>query len=300
MSRWLVHIAAFISMFFWGLSYIWSKLVFEVYTPLTTIFFRLVLSFVALFVIMYTIGKVEKIKRKDYGLIALSALFNPFLYFIGENYGLHLVSASLSAIIVATIPLFAPFVAWVTYKEKLKPINLVGLIVSFIGLLFIILKDNFSLNADPVGVLLLFMAVVSALFYLVFLKKLSSRYSPITIIGWQNLVGAIYFLPFFLFFDSQTVIQIVPDAQTVFSLVMLGVFSSSVAYVLYVYIVKNLGIIKSSLYTNLIPAFTALFSFYILDETFTTMKIIGMIVVILGLVLSEYGNSNTISVPSKN
>ena len=300
MSRWLVHIAAFISMFFWGLSYIWSKLVFEVYTPLTTIFFRLVLSFVALFVIMYTIGKVEKIKRKDYGLIALSALFNPFLYFIGENYGLHLVSASLSAIIVATIPLFAPFVAWVTYKEKLKPINLVGLIVSFIGLLFIILKDNFSLNADPVGVLLLFMAVVSALFYLVFLKKLSSRYSPITIIGWQNLVGAIYFLPFFLFFDSKTVIQIVPDAQTVFSLVMLGVFSSSVAYVLYVYIVKNLGIIKSSLYTNLIPAFTALFSFYILDETFTTMKIIGMIVVILGLVLSEYGNSNTISVPSKN
>ncbi len=299
MSKWVVHIAALISMFFWGLSYIWSKLVFEVYTPLTTIFFRLIISFVALFVIMYAMGNVEKIKRKDYLLIAVSALFNPFLYFIGENYGLHLVSASLSAIIVATIPLFAPFVAWITYKEKLKPINLVGLIVSFIGLLFFILKDNFTFGANPFGILLLFMAVVSALFYMVFLKKLSSSYSPITIIGWQNLVGVLYFLPFF-FFDSKTVIQVVPDTQTVFSLVMLGVFSSSVAYVLYAYIIKHLGIIKSSLYTNLIPVFTALFAFYILGETFTTMKIIGMIVVILGLVLSEYGNSNKMSVPSKN
>ncbi len=290
MKGWTVHIVAVISMFFWGLSYIWSKYVFEVYSPLTTIFFRLTISFIVLFVFVYATSNDFFIYKKDYPLFALSALFNPFLYFIGENFGLKLVSASVSAIIVATIPLFAPFIAWYYYKEKLKLLNTAGLVLSFIGLLFIILKKDFSLNADPVGLMLLSLAVVSALFYMVVLKKLTKKYPPVTIIMWQNLIGAIYFLPFFLFFDFQKVIEIKPDTDAVLSLLMLGIFSSSLAYVLYTYTLKYLGIIKSSLYTNLIPVFTALLSFYLLSESFTFAKIIGMIIVISGLILSEYGN----------
>ncbi len=277
-------------MFFWGLSYIWSKYVFEVYSPLTTIFFRLVISFVVLAVFILATNNDFKVKRNDYLLFALSALFNPFLYFIGENFGLQLVSASVSAIIVATIPLFAPFIAWYFYKEKLKTLNIIGLILSFAGLLLIILKKDLSLNANPEGILLLALAVVSALFYMVVLKKLSANYSPVNIIIWQNLLGALYFLPFFLFFDFNKVIETKPGSNAVLSLLMLGMFSSSLAYVLYAYVLKHIGIIKSSLYTNLIPVFTALFSFYLLNETFTFAKIIGMITVIAGLILSEYGN----------
>ena len=277
-------------MFFWGLSYIWSKYVFELYSPLTTIFFRLVISFVSLAVFIYATTNDFKIGRKDFPLLALSALFNPFLYFIGENFGLQLVSASLSAIIVATIPLFAPFIAWYYYKEKLKIMNTVGLLISFAGLLLIIMKKDFSLNADPLGLLLLSLAVVSALFYMVILKKLSDNYSPVKIIMWQNLLGAVYFLPFFLFFDLDGVLETKPGTNVIISLLMLGIFSSSLAYVLYTYPLKHIGIIKSSLYTNLIPVFTALFSFYLLNEIFTFVKILGMITVISGLILSEYGN----------
>jgi drug/metabolite transporter (DMT)-like permease len=277
-------------MFFWGLSYIWSKYVFELYSPLTTIFFRLVISFVSLAVFIYATTNDFKIGRKDFPLLALSALFNPFLYFIGENFGLQLVSASLSAIIVATIPLFAPFIAWYYYKEKLKIMNTVGLLISFAGLLLIIMKKDFSLNADPLGLLLLSLAVVSALFYMVILKKLSDNYSPVKIIMWQNLLGAVYFLPFFLFFDLDGVLETKPGTNVIISLLMLGIFSSSLAYVLYTYALKHIGIIKSSLYTNLIPVFTALFSFYLLNEIFTFVKILGMITVISGLILSEYGN----------
>ncbi len=283
-------------MFFWGLSYIWSKLVFEVYSPLTTIFFRLIISFITLYFFMFVTGEIEKIKREDRLLFGLSALFNPFLYFIGENFGLHLVSASISAIIVATIPLFAPFVAWFAYKEKLKPYNILGLIISFGGLLLIILNNNFTFKANPIGVLLLFMAILSALFYMVFLKKLSKKYSPVSIIAWQNLIGAVYFLPFFLIFEINKVMVILPTRQSILSLVMLGIFSSSLAYVLYAYMVKHIGIIKSSLYTNLIPVFTALFSFFLLSETFSTTKLAGMTIIIIGLILSEmgYGNKNIV------
>ncbi len=293
MKRLQIHTIAFISMFFWGMSYVWSKIVFEVYSPLTTIYFRLLISSVVLFLFAFATGRLEPIQKKDRWLFLGSAFLNPFLYFVGENYGLSLVSASLSAIIVATIPLFAPFAAYYFFKERLKPLNVTGLIISFVGLLLIIVNKDFGLNANPWGILLLFLAVFSAVFYIIVLKKLSLKYKPVTIITWQNMIGSLFFLPFFLFIDGTSFIAIRPNIITVASLLMLGIFASSVSYVLYTYVVKYLGVIKSSLYTNLIPVFTIIFSFYLLGEHFSLKKMLGMLVVIVGVVLSETGKTES-------
>ncbi len=293
MKKFQIHIIAFISMFFWGMSYVWSKIVFEVYSPLTTIYFRLLISTVVLLLFVFATGKLEPIQKKDRWLFLGSAFLNPFLYFVGENYGLSLVSASLSSIIVATIPLFAPFAAYYFFKERLKRVNIAGLIISFGGLLLIIINKDFGLNANPWGILLLFLAVFSAVFYIIVLKKLSLKYKPVTIITWQNMIGSFYFLPFFLFIDGASFITIRPGITTVASLFMLGIFASSLAYVLYTYVVKYLGVIKSSLYTNLIPVFTITFSFYLLGEHFSLKKMVGMLVVIVGVILSEIGNTET-------
>ncbi len=293
MKKFRIHIIAFISMFFWGMSYIWSKIVFEVYSPLTTIFFRLLISSVVLYIFAFATGKLEPIQKKDRWLLLGSAFLNPFLYFIGENFGLSLVSASLSAIIVSTIPLFAPFAAYYFFKERLRPINVAGLMIAFGGLFFIIVNKNFSLNANPIGILLLFLAVFSAVFYVILLKKLSLKYRPITIITWQNMIGSLFFLPFFLFFDGDRFLSIRPGVMTIVLLLLLGIFASSVSYVLFTYVVKYLGVIKSSLYTNLIPVFTIIFSFYLLGEHFSLRKMMGMLVVIVGVVLSEMGKTES-------
>lgn len=284
-----VHLAALTSMFFWGISYIWSKIVFETYSPLTTIFLRLSVSFTFLIVLLYITRQQEKIRREDYLLFIVSAALNPFLYFIGENFGLSMSSASLSAIVVATIPLFAPIAAWYAFKEKLKKVNLLGLLISFAGLLVIILNKNFQLTANPEGLLFLFLAVASAVFYSIFLKKLTARYKPLTIITWQNMLGLIYFLPFFLYFDGNHFFSVLPDNRTIGAILLLGVFASSVSFILFTYTIKNLGIIKSNLYTNLIPIFTAGFSVVILGESLTLQKVIGIIIVISGVILSESG-----------
>ncbi len=291
MKKLHIHILAFIAMLFWGMSYVWSKIVFEVYSPLTTIFFRLLISFVVLFIFGYATRQLKPVQKKDRWLFLGSAFLNPFLYFVGENYGLSLVSASLSAIIVATIPLFAPFAAYYFYKERLKALNVFGLLISFGGLLLLIINDNFELSANPWGICLLFLAVFSAVFYVVALKKLSRKYNAVTIITWQNMIGSLYFLPFFFFIDGSTFVTIKPGILPIVSLLMLGIFASSVAYVLYTLVVKFLGVIKSSLYTNLIPVFTVIFSFYMLGEDFTLRKLVGMAIVIAGVILSETGKT---------
>jgi len=287
MSKTKVHIAAFFSMLFWGISYVWSKVVFEYYTPLTTIFLRLLISIVVLFIFMYFSGQFQKIKRKDIWIFAVSALFNPFLYFVGESHGLQRMSASASAFIIATIPVFTPFLAYWFLSEKLSKMNLFGLLVSFMGVLFIIFKPDFTLVASPWGIALLFMAVFSAIIYTILLKKLVKNYKPVSIIAWQELIGIFYFLPFFLMLDADSFLSIRPSGNAILSLIMLGILASSLAYVLYTYAVKNLGVIQTNIYINLIPVFAAITAFFVLDELFTPLKISGMILVTLGVVLSQ-------------
>jgi drug/metabolite transporter (DMT)-like permease len=139
-------------MIFWGFSFIWSSLLLKSYQPVTIIFIRLIISSVLLFALLFILGKKEKIGRKDYKLIFLSALFNPFLYFLGENYGLKFSSPTIAAVIIATIPVFSPLIGYLTFREKLTPVNLIGIAVSFGGVMLMLITPAFSLAADVKGI----------------------------------------------------------------------------------------------------------------------------------------------------
>jgi drug/metabolite transporter (DMT)-like permease len=282
-----VHLAAVAAMLFWGFSFILSKYVFLFYTPLTTIFFRLLISVLFLFAYLSVTGQFEKLKKKDLWLFAGSAVFNPFLYFIGENYGLQRVPASVTSIIIATIPVFTPFFAWYVFRERIRKINVIGLIISFLGLMLIIVNRQFQIEGSLSGVLFLFMAVFAAIVYTLFVKRLSFSYKPVTIIAWQNLIGLFLFAPFFIINDYQDVLHINPGVNGVLALLALGILCSSLAFVLYTISIKHIGVIKANLYTNLVPVIASVAAFFILKESFTLQKIIGMVIVILGVVLSE-------------
>ncbi len=283
----IVHIAAILSMFFWGLSFIWSKIVFETYTPITTITIRLSISFTILFLYLIVTKQVEIIKKKHRSLFFASAIFNPFLYFLGEYYGLSMVSASISAIIISTIPILTPFVARKLFREKLNILNIIGLVVSFVGVLLIILKKDLTLNSSGLGLSLLVLALFSAVIYSAMVKKLTDEYSPISIIAWQNLIGFVLFLPLFLYYDFSDFLKITPNLITLISLFMLGVFGSSICYVLYAFVLKRLELTKANIYNNLTPIFTAIASYFFLDESFSAIKITGMVIVITGIILSQ-------------
>lgn len=279
-------------MLFWGLSFIWSSLLLKYYQPITIIFIRLILSTAFLFVLLTLLKQHEKILRKDRLLILMSALFNPFLYFLCENYGLKYSTPTIAAVIIAMIPVFSPLVAYITMKEKLLPVNFIGIFISFTGVLIMLITRTLALAVDVRGVLFLGGAVFTSLFYSVTLRKLSVRYSALTIIAYQNLIGIFLFLPLFLVLEFRQAITVPLNSQTVSSFLLLSVFASSIAFVFFAHSVKHLGISKSNVYTNLIPVFTAIFSFLLLSEVFTLQKIAGIVLVIGGVYLSERGKND--------
>ena len=281
-------------MLFWGMSFVWTSIVFRYYNPITTIFLRLVISSLILFLVLIIFMKLEKIRKQDIGLFLISSLFNPFLYFLGENFGLKYTSPTISAEIIATIPVFTPVVAWFTLRERLLPVNIAGILISFAGIMIMLINPDLSLNADPLGVALLFFAVVAAIGYSVLLKKLAERYSALAIITYQNMLGVLYFLPIFLIFELDHFLQVQPDFTLVSSLIQLSVFASSLAFIFYTIVIRHIGISKTNVFINTIPVFTAIFSYIFIAEMMGINKIAGIIIVISGVFLSQLGNKNSI------
>lgn len=274
-------------MLLWGMSFVWTSIVLEYYQPVTVIFLRLIISTLFLFLWVWIFQKKEAVQSKDYKLFLISALLNPFFYFLGENYGVKFTSPTISAVMIATIPLFASVVAYFKLKEKLNWINIVGISISFAGVLIMLLNNNLQFDASPKGIFALMVAVFSAVGYVIYLKILSARYSPFFIIAVQNLIGLIYFLPLFLIFEFDTFIHVKPNLSMIGSLIALAVLCSSFAFVAFTIATREIGVSKSNVFANLIPVFTGVFSFLVIGEELNLQKILGIIIVVGGLFFSQ-------------
>lgn len=292
MKKWYSHGAAIGAMLLFGLTFVWTKIVFKYYGPITTIFIRLIISYFILHMISLFMGKQEKVEKKDRMTMILSALASPFLYFYFENYGLELVSPTMASIIVSTIPLFAPVVAFFFLKEKMSPLNIIGLLVSSGGIMMILIDKNFTFQADMVGVLFLFGAVAAAIWYSLMTRKLTQKYNAITIVKYQNIISTLYFAPFFFANEYQDFISTPLNTELVVTMLELAFFASAMAFLLFTYALKHIGMTKTNLYSNLIPIFTGAFSFLMIGEQFDQDKIIGMFIVVIGLYVAQVNFSN--------
>ena len=185
----IVHLAGVIAMVFWGMSFVWSTQVYQSLNPTATIFLRLVIATVFLTTILFVFRLNEKIQKKHLGLFAIAAMFEPFLYFIFEGYGLKNSSPVIGAGIIALIPLVTPIAARIFLKERLTPMNIVGFIISFAGVIVMLLNKNLELTASPKGILFLCGSVIVAVGYSIALIRLTKLYKPLTITWMQNIVG---------------------------------------------------------------------------------------------------------------
>lgn len=280
--------AALLAMFFWSFSFIWFKVAYIAYEPITVVLIRLAISAMVMFIVAKLFAKLERVRKSDWGWMILLSFFEPFLYFMGESFGLKYVSPTVASVIVATIPLITPVAAWYFFKEKLSWANFAGLTLSFLGVAVVVLDKNLSFVASPLGIALEFVAVLSTIGYATLLKKLTHRYNGYTIISYQNLFGVIMFLPFWLVFESGKTLQTPFNSEAFFAIVKLAIFASILAFIFFTYSIRHIGINMSSMFVNAIPVFVAIFSFLILGEEINGQKIVGIAIVISGLFLAQF------------
>jgi drug/metabolite transporter (DMT)-like permease len=285
----LAYLSALGAVFFWSFSFVWFKIAYLAYKPISVVIIRLVISVILILILSWSLRKLQKIAKNDWKLFILMAFFEPFLYFLGESYGLKYVSSTVAAVIVATIPLLSPIAAWYFFREKVSWLNVLGFAFSFAGVGLVVLNSSFQFDASPLGVGLEFIAVFAAIAYSIVLRNVVFRYNTLTIIAWQNIIGIIFFLPVWLIVDLNDFIATPFHAQAFRAIVLLAVFASTLAFIFFTQSIRQLGVNRSNTFVNLIPVFVAILSFFVLNETMDIQKITGIFVVIAGLFLAQSG-----------
>ncbi len=142
--------------------------------------------------------------------------------------------------------------------------------------------------SHSIGILLLFVAVMAAVGYSVVVKQLASKYNTLTIVTYQHLLGALYFLPLFLYSDiSSFSISLLLSPKILTPILFLAILCSSVAFILFINSIKVLGIARANIFTALVPIVSAFGAFILGYEDMGIRKIIGIFIVVIGVIIAQ-------------
>lgn len=274
----------------WGMSYLWSDTVLGMGIPVEyLVFVRILVAALALLAINIILGKDIRLQRGDLKLFLLLALFEPLIYFVCESYGIKLTeSPTYSSLMIATGPIFSVIVGMLVFKEKFGIVNMLGIAVCLGGIVMVTLCSSTIGKAFWLGMILLIMAVLSEVGHASITKVLSERYAPSVIVMYQFLFGTIYLLPLFLRFGLE---DFNPDTYLSWDvwkpIICLAVLCSSLAFSLWAYTIKCLGVAKSSIFMSTIPLFTAICGWILGQEILSVTQWAGIFVACIGVVISQ-------------
>lgn len=306
MKHTLPYIAVLISMVLWSISPIMTKTALQVLTPLTIVSMRFTVSVLLMLLFGLLCRHIrplqalslQKLRRQDIPLFLLCGFVEPFLYYMFETYGLRLsASPTVSEVLLSTSPLFAPLFAWALIQERITVNNILGILISTGGVVLMLLAGNQNFEMGSVwGIPLLFMAVFSAVFYTILLHRMPSHYNSLSVVFWGQLFSLLFFYPTFCIVDLPTLLQTgIPSVGLDKALMAVGYLSlcaSVIAFVLFCYTIRNIGVTRANAFNNIRPVFTALFMLLLFGERLPLLKWVGMALVIAGLFVCQYTKKN--------
>ena len=292
-SKVLIYVASLFAIILWGMSYIWTDQLLAQGIPIFYfVFVRIFMAGVVLFLFNTAYARIKRMQKQDMGKFFLLAFFEPFIYFICETFGLKLTgSPTLSAMVIATIPLFSIGAGVFFFKEKINAINIGGILLSLVGIVLVAMGKGELGSHFIWGVVLLVIAVIAEVGHASITKSLAGNYPSQTIVMYQFLIGSIYLFPLFLWkgLDGFN-FELYFDGDVWYPIICLAMLCSSLAFSLWVSTIKNLGVAKSSIFSALIPVAAALIAWAIGHETLTQRQWLGIAYSTVGVILSQYSS----------
>jgi drug/metabolite transporter (DMT)-like permease len=277
--------------FFWSGNFIVGKFatLYEA-PPLTLNFFRWLVVWIILipFTFKDIFLNIKIIKKKFYSILLMSitsiSIFNSVVY-----YSLNFTQVLNGALMISTIPVLIIFISFIFRVEKINLNQVLGLILSIIGVIIIITQLEFSrlIHLDlNKGDLWLLVAMLSWAIYSTMLKTHKTGLNYLTFISVITTFGLIFLFPQFLFeFNNQELIKFNFAFFLIISYVVL--FAGLGAYIFWNKAVLIVGPSRAGIFLHLMPVFSSFMAIFILNEKFMNFHIFGAIAIILGIYLSS-------------
>ncbi len=278
------HIYAMITIIFWSLAYVLTRLSLQYFTPFSLGFLRYFVASCTL-IIVWALTRMKLPQRKDLPYFILAGALGFFFYMIAFNLGQKTVTASTGSIVIATVPLLTAFIARFVYREKMSLVQWLALIIEFAGVAVLTLMNGIlSFN---IGLVWLFLAALALSLYNLLQRRLTKKYTALQTSAFSIFFGTILlavFLPV-----SVRQITNAPPIQWVY-LVILGVFSSAIAYVSWSKaFAKAEKTSQVSNYMFVTPFLTSLFGFLMADEIPELSTLVGGGIILFGVFVFNFG-----------
>ena len=288
-------------MIIWSVSGIAIKHALAVLPPFTMIVMRFVPSVLLMLVIglicrKSALFRLQKMELKDLPLFLVAGFCQPFLYYMLETYAYDaLNSPTIAETLLSTSPLLSPIFAALLLKERVTKYNIWGILISTAGVFALTLagSTNYSIG-NYWGILLAFAAVSAAVIDSVMMRKAPMTYSSLSFIFYTQLVSLCFFIPIWLIKEGPETIYQLPitiyqsEMQVALGCVAyLTVFASVIAFILFCYALRKVGVTQANAFNNIRPAFTALWMILFFGEHLPLAKWVGMGLIIFGLFVCQ-------------
>ena len=271
----------------WGYTYVVMVILFRDFTPVEVQFFRFAIAAVVLYLV-YPKRMEQKTTWRQELLFAGAGLSGVTTYFFLQGIAVLNSSASNVAVIVAVSPVFTALLAWKILGEA-RPTRtfFIGAVLALSGIGLISFAGS-QLELNPLGDLIAVFTALSFAFYSIIARKIGGfglHIIPVTrrII----LYGLLFLIPAMIAMDFRLELERFSYLPNLTGTLYLGLAASAACYVLWNFAVKTLGPARTSVFFYFVPVVGVAGSVLVLGETLTWMRLLGIVLTLGGLLLSN-------------
>lgn len=281
------HLLALFTIVFWGTSFVSTKVLLGYDFSAVQIFtFRFVVTYLILLLACHRKFRCENFKHEL--ILFVCGVTGCTLYFWTENTALTLSSSSNVSLIVCTNPLLIMIFGGIIYKtERLCKRQVLGCLVTFVGMVLVVLNGKFVLKLSPLGDFLAFGSALVWTVYSLVIKKLNGVYSTLFITRKVFFYGMLTSVPIMLVENSQVPWSNFALPVVSLNFLCLTVFSSLFGYLIWNKVLKQLGTVLASNYIYAIPLVTIITAVVALSERITFLGVVGAFAIVAGMVRAE-------------
>ncbi|MCO5723517.1 EamA family transporter [Robiginitalea marina] len=290
-SEFPLIIGAFFAIYvIWGSTYLLNKVAVGQLPPFMLAGVRFVVAGLLIFGIALLMGKTLKVTRKQF----LNSLFAGFLFLSFGNgvvvWALKFVDSNFAALETAAQPLVILLMMWVLQGKKIKPMSLVGILLGMVGMYLLINQNTVMQQENGLsGVLMIFAAMLAWGYGSLFVGKADLPPNYFVNTGYQMLTGGIILGIMSLAFGEPWVPLAEWTGPTLWSMVLLILFGSIVAFTSFNYLLKKVSPEKVATNTYVNPIVAMFLGWYFLKEPITLQSIAAAAILLTGVYFINTG-----------
>lgn len=273
-----------------SVSHIFSKQLITHISPELILLLRSGLTaFVFIIIFITRRNIVRKIKLRDFIiLLILGGLNVPLNQYLATAAFFYTNPPNI-ALAYALLPVLVLIFSFILINEKLTIMKILGIVLAFSGTVVIIFEKGFDLSSNnTIGNLMALGGCFSYVFYTILGKGFSVKYGAIYSTGLAMILGFIIYIPVFIIIGKPLELEVVTTIDWL-KIFYLGLLLSTFGYAIWYYALSRTDPSKVAVFNNIQPVLTTILSILILQHTLSTTFILGGLVIIFGVILTQKG-----------